>query len=100
MCALNALPVQMTIALDCSKEERHTHGWVTEPDGFSFRCVRGAMECEVVIMWAALALCVCDWERQRERAADPPPFSIYSFIWAPKLQLQQKAVTTQIPMTH
>ncbi len=34
--------------------------------------------------------------RQRERAAEPPPFSIYSFIWAPKLQLQQKAVTTQI----
>lgn len=103
VCALNALPVQMTIALDCSKEERHTHGWVTEPDGFSFRCVRGAMECEVVIMWAALALCVWDWERQRllmpvrgKELQRPPPFSIYSFIWAPELQLQQKAVTTQI----
>lgn len=65
MCALNALSVQMTIAFDCSRVECHTHGWVTQTDEFSSKCVRGAMECEVVIMWVALALCVCDWERQR-----------------------------------
>jgi len=47
MCALNALSVQMMIALDCSREECHMHGWVTQTDEFSSKCVRAAVQWSV-----------------------------------------------------